>query len=652
MTRTAVTEAREGRVSTRGNRLATRYLAAARSVGITFFIAATLGFAIEAVARGSIPGAVEFFTQPFRPAWTGVAILGLMLLALDALLGRAHLGVLLLAPPLLALAATANQKAYYLGDPLYPTDFLYGRQIVELIPLLARERIGTAILIVAIIAALAFLIPMAWMGWSRRARRILPRERIARLALAVPLLAAFATTMDYSNFSWVRDRLWITPMMWDQTENYRHNGFAMAFALNLPMANVDAPAGYSADAIDAITPPSSGAFGGGAGRPDIVMVMSESMWDPTRLPGVVLRPDPIPAIREAQAGHVFSPEFGGMTANVEFEALTGFSNAFLPYGSIPYQQYIRGDVPSLATFFNAQGYDTTAVHPFEGWFWNRKAVYDAMGFDRFLSEENMPRLEKRGQLAGDMALTEEIIEIVESADKPSFLFAVTLQNHGPYEPKRYPKDEITVAGVSDPWTRGSIASFAQGMADTDKAFQRLIEWAEKRERPTIVVLFGDHLPPLGPVYVNTRFLPDNVAPRSGTAEEMKRYRETPLVVWSSEKGYVKDIGTVSPSYLPMFVLREARMKHPYYTDMLERLHAEYPVVDRHQLIRADGTSQRDWARAKGMDAIVTEQRLLQYDMLFGERFGAERYFPKPTYGGELVAGSRRPSALPLPRNPV
>ena len=37
-----------------------------------------------------------------------------------------------------------------------------------------------------------------------------------------------------------------------------------------------------------------------------------------------------------------------MTANVEFEALTGFSNAFLPYGSIPYQQYEREPVPSLA----------------------------------------------------------------------------------------------------------------------------------------------------------------------------------------------------------------------------------------------------------------------------------------------------------------
>ena len=67
----------------------------------------------------------------------------------------------------------------------------------------------------------------------------------------------------------------------------------------------------------------------------------------------------MPNVRAVRSGSMFSPEFGGMTANVEFEALTGFSNAFLPYGSIPYQQYVRGPVPSLATFFRSEGYETT-----------------------------------------------------------------------------------------------------------------------------------------------------------------------------------------------------------------------------------------------------------------------------------------------------
>ena len=178
--------------------------------------------------------------------------------------------------------------------------------------------------------------------------------------------------MDYATFSWTRDRLQIIPIMWDQKENYASNGFAIAFALNVPMAKVKAPPSYEDEVIDAIGPAATG-VSMPAEKPDIIMVMSESFWDPTLLPGIDdhARSDserPRRAVR-----HVFSPEFGGMTANVEFEALTGFSNAFLPYGSIPYQQYVRGAVPSLATFFRGEGYATRAIHPFEGWFWNRDA---------------------------------------------------------------------------------------------------------------------------------------------------------------------------------------------------------------------------------------------------------------------------------------
>ena len=159
---------------------------------------------------------------------------------------------------------------------------------------------------------------------------------------------------------------------------------------------------------------------------------------------------------------MFSPEFGGMTANVEFEALTGFSNAFLPYGSIPYQQYVRGPVPSLANFFRSEGYETTAIHPFEGWFWNREHVYDAFGFDRFLSIEKLPPMASRGPLVSDDALTDEIIKRADATERPFFTFAVSLQGHGPYEPNRYRDARVKVesvagllgtAGADDPLVR-------------------------------------------------------------------------------------------------------------------------------------------------------------------------------------------------------
>lgn len=627
-------------------------LGTARSLAATLVLGAVLVLAVELIARGSLSETLEFFTQPYRPAWATVALVALILLVLDAILGRAHQGILIVAPLVMLLAAVGRQKAYYLGDPLYPADFLYGRQIVELLPLLVRERIGTAAAIAAVVLALLVAIPFAWRAWNRRGRRIRVNARAARLALAVPLLAVFASMLDYASFSLTRDRLWISPMMWDQKANYAHNGFTLGFALNLPMAKITAPEGYDEAGISAIVEEVQSTVTMPENRPDIIVVMSESFWDPTRLPGVTITPDPIASVRSQQSGHIFSPEFGGMTANVEFEALTGFSNAFLPYGSIPYQQYVRDKVPSLPSFLGGEGYHSVAIHPFSGWFWNRSEVYSSFGFQEFLSEENLPEMPKRGHLASDAALTDTIIGKADATEKPLFLFAVSLQSHGPYEPGRYPDAKTRVAGVDDAWSRESIASFSEGMADADAGFQRLIDWAGKRERATIIVFFGDHLPPLGPAYVATGFLEDNVAPRIAPVGDMLQARETPLVVWSNRTGPTRGIGTVSPAFLPLLVLREAGIDHPYYTGVLGSLFERYRVVDRHLVIGADGMAVSDWSRAGEVDPALSKFRLLQHDILFGERFGESRLFPKPVEWGDLLVGAPRGPDLPYGQNPV
>jgi phosphoglycerol transferase MdoB-like AlkP superfamily enzyme len=597
-----------------------------RTVSATFLIALLLTFAIEMVARGSAGGALGFFLQPYRPGWTTVAIFVLLFLGLDAVLGRAHQGLLVLAPVFMLLAFAGHQKAYYLGDPLYPTDLLYARQIVELMPLLVADRPWTAVgLVVAIVAVVAALV-YAWRLWRRKFPKLSMGNRITRLAIAIPALAFFASIMDYATFSWTRDRLQIFPIMWDQKENYAQNGFALAFAMNVPMAKVSAPEGYSPEAIEAAPKP-AGAASVPLNRPDIIVVMSESFWDPARLPGTRILPDPIPNARRLQSGHVFSPEFGGMTANVEFEALTGFSNAFLPYGSIPYQQYVRDKLPSMATFLKSQGYGTLAIHPFEGWFWNRKPVYKAFGFDRFLSAENLPPMKLRGRLASDEALTEEIIKEAEAETQPFFIFAVSLQSHGPYEPNRYAMMRHSVGTIGGPWARGSIQTYAEGIADADQGLEQLVEWAARRERPTVIAFFGDHLPPLGPAYVDTGFLANPVPERKESADKMALHRETPLVVWSNRSGSA-EIGSISPAFLPLEIFRTAGIEHPYYTDFLGKVRNEYRVVERGMLIGADDTPTPDWSRASAIPSMIRDFRFLQFDMMFGKRHALPTYFPE------------------------
>jgi phosphoglycerol transferase MdoB-like AlkP superfamily enzyme len=611
-----------------------RFLPAqAPSVLITVLVSAALVFCVELVVRGSLISTVQFFSQPLRPGWTTVMLFAVTLWLLDALLGRAHYGVLVLAPTLLLLAFVGHQKTYYLGDPLYPADILYVRQIAELFPLLAAQRPLTALGSGLGVLAGAALLIGGWRLCRHRLPRLTLRERLLRLVVALPALAFFVSMMDYASFSWTRDRLRIMPIMWDQKENYASNGFAIAFALNVPMAKVSAPPGYGREAIAGLEAPRA-PVSMPAERPDIIMVMSESFWDAERLPGVTVSPEPIPTVRANSGGEIFSPEFGGMTANIEFEALTGFSNAFLPYGSIPYQQYVRAPMPSLPAFFDAEGYETLAIHPYQSWFWNRKNVYKDFGFERFLSVETIPEgtMAYRGPLASDAALTDQIIAQADAARAPVFLFAVSLQNHGPYEADRYSDPTHTVHSAMPSASNQSLLTYVEGAADADKGLKRLIEWAQKRKRPTVIAFWGDHLPPLGQVYVDSGFLKEMVPPRREPIGDLLEHHETPLVVWSNRTGPVRNIGTVSPSFLPLLVLESAGIEHPYYTGFLSRMRDDYRVIDRHALMAPDGAGTLDWLQAKTIDPDAQAFRLLQYDIMFGSRFGKERFFPSPATG--------------------
>ncbi|MCL6708109.1 LTA synthase family protein [Pseudomonas sp. R2.Fl] len=585
---------------------------------------------VEWIARSRVDDIGAYILAPDRPGLAAIGILFLLFIGLDALLGRAHQSALVLFPVALLLAFFSNQKQLYLSDPLYPSDMLFGRQISELLPVMAAARPFYAVALAAVLLLTIGLLVYLWIFGRRNFAGISLSGRMFRLAIAAPLLFAFYPLLDYTRFSELRDRLHMIPMMWDQQENYRHNGFLLAFAFNVPMTNVAAPAGYGPEAIDSI-PVTEGAYGySPSRRPDVIVVMSESLWDPTRLPDVALSPDPMPTIRKTQSGNVFSPEFGGMTANVEFEALTGFSNAFLPYGSIPYQQYVRRPLPSLATFFRANGYTAKAFHPFQSWFWNRASVYSHLGFEQFLSEENLPAMEKRGIFASDAALTDTLIRAGDNASgAPFFFFAVTLQGHGPYEANRYVKNTVGIeTDRLSPTARSMLATYAQGVREADDNLKRLMDWAKKRRRETIIVLFGDHLPPIGDVYTETGYMENPVATRKASPEVMAREHETPLVIWSSKRGAQKNIGSISPSQLPYHVVRLAGFRHPFYTGLLRDVQKRYAVVDRHQLIDRDGTGYPDWQMSGAADPLLKNYRFLQYDMIFGKTLGQDRYFPE------------------------
>lgn len=617
-----------GRLDGSTNHPVERILFSVGNIAILLLIALILVTVTEVLSRGTTVDVATFLFSADRPGLTTIGAVALLLAALDAVFGRRFISLLIVAPALLTLGFVSSQKKTYLSDPLYPSDMLFGRQIIELLPAMVKAQPILAVSLVIGIAVFLAVIIYAWVWLRRHTAPISIAARLARLAIAVPLLTGLGSLMEYSQFSYIRDRLNIIPMMWDQQENYRHNGFLAAFTFNIPMANVSAPHGYSADTIANISNDGSAFAVSKSQRPDVIMIMSESFWDAKRLENVNFSKDPIEFIRSMQSGNVFSPEFGGMTANVEFEALTGFSNAFLPYGSIPYQQYIRQPVPSLASFFRAEGYSAVAIHPFQEWFWNRKEVYKNFGFEEFKSENNLPVMEKRGNFASDKALMDEIISTVENAEKPMFLFSVTLQGHGPYEASRYPANSIKTEGPLSDFAKQQLETYAEGLRESDKEFKRLVKWAKERERETIIVYFGDHLPPLGDAFVETGYMPNRVATRRAPLDVMQKEHETPLVIWSSKSGLKEDVGSFSPAFLPYHVVKLAGFSDPFYTGVLGGVLKDYTVIDRHMLVKSDGSATPDWMTRGGTtDETIANYRHLQYDMMFGKEYSRKSFFP-------------------------
>jgi len=170
--------------------------------------------ALEWVVRGSLQDVGTFITSSARPGMTTIAAVLALLVALDAILGRRYLSLIAVAPLCALVGLISAQKQTYLSDPLYPSDLLFGRQILELLPTMLKAQPFTAMLVgVGLSAAIASLAAL-WLLAHRHSPVLRWRERAAGLALALPLLASLASLMDYSHYSWVRDRLNIIPMMW------------------------------------------------------------------------------------------------------------------------------------------------------------------------------------------------------------------------------------------------------------------------------------------------------------------------------------------------------------------------------------------------------------------------------------------------------
>ena len=110
-------------------------------------------------------------------------------------------------------------------------------------------------------------------------------------------------------------------------------------------------------------------------KPNIILVMNESLADFSQIGDVNFSQDPLPFIHSLRENTVYGIDyvsvFGAGTSNSEFEAMTGNTMSFFPSGCNVYQQFMHDKTFSISSYLKSLGYSCDAIHPSSGNNWNR-----------------------------------------------------------------------------------------------------------------------------------------------------------------------------------------------------------------------------------------------------------------------------------------
>ena len=384
---------------------------------------------------------------------------------------------------------------------------------------------------------------------------------------------------------------------------YQLNGFAVSFISNMQYLDVSKPGDYSVQKVQEILEPYMEEAGEtGSINPNIIVIMNEAFSDPAVLGDFETNVDYMPFIRSLEEntvkGNLLVSVKGGNTANSEYEFLTGNSMAFLPAGSVPYQQYIRGEMPTVASQLKNLGYDTFSIHPYRANGWNRNKVYEYFGFNTSYFKESFTGAPIIREYTSDLATYQKVVDIYNSKTpgQPMFVFDVTMQNHSSYS-KEYDNFKPDVEVLGSNGGAKLLERYLSLIKISDEAFAQLIGYFSKVDEPTIILMFGDHQPAdwvVAPIYSM-----NGINDQDSWSESMERY-EVPFVLWANydideetieqEISYdFSEYNTLSANYLSTLLFEVAGLPMSPFQSYMKDMMKDYPIVTSNMILDGQGT---------------------------------------------------------------
>jgi len=496
------------------------------------------------------------------------------------------------------------------GDVFLPSDLFAFSEAMDYARLdMIRFFLNSGLIVFLLFFVFIMVMSVRFFAIRLRGRRVL---RLGSVGLIVVLFLSMLQGIIFKPDK-MQLEYGISNERFDQLGSVRLNGLIQVLLMNSDSLFVHKPKDYSQKAVNDIfqqysdtsqTDSNDGVFTSRPMPDNVIVIMNESFYDLSQIQPELEKYDVMSNVdrlsQECISGQVIVPVLGGLTCNSEFEFLTGFSMVFLPTGALPYQQYIHRSTPSIVSVMSDLGYETIATHPNGGEFWNRNIIYDHFGFDEFYAIEAYnsvfsDEVKIRGKYS-DHSMYEFILDEIDQEKQPTFLFAITMQNHSPHlVPGKESEDDVTGDDELDVSTK-IVLNLIQ---ESDKGIQFLLDELEKRDETTVVIFFGDHAPPMGAGFFGQ--LPET--------NYLDKYA-TPYFIYATSNYDLDYSGPtydrMSLNYLGYYFLDVLGVNSGVYQTVLREAYSEDPVLS---LYREDLVKDT---------TILRNYEILQYYYIFGK----------------------------------
>lgn len=465
------------------------------SLILHMILACVLNYVIEAISRHSPIKAWEYMVEsPWAFLFNSYMIFGTLLLVY---LVRRRVFLRAIISIFWVVLGVIN--GYMLSVRVTPFNAQDLKVLDDAMSLIDKYLTGVqgVLIVVGTIAVIVWLISM----WKRGG---LYAGKMYRIPALLVIIVCFGT-MGMVTEAAIYHRV-VSNYFGNIAFAYEDYGFPYCFSASLFNTGIDQPNGYSEETIAEITENGKLLEGtaDSADLPNIIVIQLESFFDTDEVEFFTTSKDPIPTfhslMQEYSTGYFKVPSVGAGTANTEFEVLTGMNLRYFGPGEYPYKTIAKYQpMESAASALVSLGYGAHALHNNGGNFYSRADVFKNMGFDTYTSEEFMNVLQfTENGWAKDDILTEHITNALDATEQQDFVFGITVEGHGDYpEEKVIENPEIEVYGIEDEGRTNAWEYYVNHLYETDKFIADLISVLEQRGEPTVLVLYGDHLPTMG-----------------------------------------------------------------------------------------------------------------------------------------------------------